>query len=227
MKNKILLLSLVVLFSFAFVTAIPVTDSHQVDITGSTTGETVNLFGVIIQPNLNVSLISVDKTSATTATKVYVWNAVEGLIASADFVGDTATFSSYPILNEGTLYALTVSNEGITPFVVNYAISVPFPISGTNIDYYTGNNEVGFGNWNESYYFDNGSDVLAGIVSVTTEEYVEPPVQQNQVQGLMRFWKFDKLEDTPITGEVTSEPSQTQEISFVTQIINWLKGLFN
>lgn len=66
-------------------------------------------------------------------------------------------------------------------------------------------------------------------ISACEGEY-ELQVEQEQPQGISKFWLFDKLSPT---GEVTSENGQTRiglfsSIgNFFQNILNWFKGLFN
>lgn len=55
---------------------------------------------------------------------------------------------------------------------------------------------------------------------------LEEIVETETTQGVIRFWNFDKLESSPITGDVVEGTSKFSFSIFFQNIWNWIKELF-
>lgn len=131
-------------------------DAHGVtfDASGSTTDQT----GFKINTNNACNLISVTKSPTCTATKakIYSGQPTTGLIDTATFSGDVATFSSPVALTDETDYHVVVDKDGAS-YTWHADTSVAgYPYTATNLDF--------TGSWH------NGADTTTAfsIVSLQT-----------------------------------------------------------
>lgn len=94
-------------------------------------------YGIKFITNRETNIISITKDSSTGATKGYLLNADKSVNATADFVGDTATFSSPIKLTVGTLYYAAVDKNGAS-FTERHKIQNPYPIASGDVNFTTG-----------------------------------------------------------------------------------------
>lgn len=114
----------------------------------------------------DVKLISVTKANGCTATNCYV-SATRGGSAipngTATFSGDTATFSTPPILSANTSYWVFAGSNGSQyTRKLAHTPTYPFPVNGTYFSLITSY-------WNSS---DTTEDILKNITSITIEALV-------------------------------------------------------
>ena len=93
--------------------------------------------GVKIKALKNTYLKSVTKESGCTATKLYLKNTSYDLIATADFVGDVATFATPQAIIKDTSYIINADNDD-NPYTLVRKISGTFPDIQENIEFTTG-----------------------------------------------------------------------------------------
>lgn len=79
-----------------------------------------------------VTLTKVTKGSVATATKAYLLNAAQSVLASADFSGDDATFNY--ALSASTSYFVVGDNDG-SSFNQSYGATSAYPVSGTYLNW--------------------------------------------------------------------------------------------
>ncbi len=114
-------------------------DGHGFDLSG-TTGRT-QIDGFVIYAANQVKVYNMTKSSLSTATKCYIFendsytNPTQ--IDSATFSGDTCSFSSPPILTQGSYYYIGADNEG-GGYTLAYNGGQSYPQIKTNIDFFKG-----------------------------------------------------------------------------------------
>lgn len=100
--------------------------------------------GYRISATTDFNLISITKNSNTSGiTLAYVLNSSKGVIASASFSGNVATFSGDGVaLSSGTTYYLAVDNGG-SSFNSYRRLGVSYPVSGTVVNWTGGLHQAG------------------------------------------------------------------------------------
>jgi len=115
---------------------IPIVDlvEQTHDITMASTSSETGDAGIRFTPLVDAYLVSVDKISTTTgATRLLLLNEGGSDIATATFVGHTATLSTPYLLTAGTVYYITVDDDGGSyTMVYNSAVSYPITKSILN-----------------------------------------------------------------------------------------------
>ncbi len=232
MKNKYLLLLPILLISFAFISATttktygdPIIDNNSIDY--------VNLVvvpgiysGVIIVPNVDVEVISIDKVTLCNSSKAYIWSLGHRL-AEATFVGNTANFSPYVVLEAGTIYSL-LTDEGAETYYTSGSFTSP--ITGTNINWVSGNN--GVADENDSYYYTGGvSDAGHDIQSIVTRNWT---ISTTPTSGAPLHYDdlITPVEQTQLPSDTITTPIAKFSIfqginNFFIKIGMWFKNLFS
>ena len=137
-------------------------------LTGDQTAETQSgKVGLRILTNnaISVNSITVDTTSGTPPTKVYVLNSGQGVIATASIIGSTGTFSSSVSLSNATIYFLAMDKDGASYHLRrDSTASSYFTHAGTNWDWTAGLNWNGVPGTGDNLAF----AIHSADVSVTT-----------------------------------------------------------
>jgi len=113
--------------------------------------------GVKITMNETRKLVSVAKGSSSNPTTCYLEDSSKNVITSAEFSGDTATFSPQPTLTDGVTYYIRTSS-GASAYTYCDVNTASYPFSCTDLDY--------IASWN------GGADSTAGmfaVQSITTD----------------------------------------------------------
>lgn len=115
-------------------------DAHNATWEGTDSVSTMN--GIRIIPNRNVTLISFQKNSNTTATRAYILDASKAVLQNVSYTGVTAIFNYNLVV--GTTYYLADDNSGAT-YTRTFSVGVSplYNINGTNINFTGGLNNGG------------------------------------------------------------------------------------
>jgi len=132
--------------------------------------------GLKIHTNFACKLIKVTKcTTTNNATKCYVKDAANAIVATSNFVGNDATFD-YDLTNN-TDYYVVVDKDGAA-WQEKYVDSTGvFPVAGTNVNFTGG-----------KYNNDNYLQFAWNIVSVTTQISSGPDFTKLQI-NIADSWK--------------------------------------
>lgn len=118
---------------------------------------------------INLSITNVSKFSDSTSTKAYIQtNYTNTPLGTADFVGNTATFSTpVPITQNATYYILLDNNGGSRTWRGD--LSITFPKINNGGTYITGVNQVG----------DNDTGAMIEVINITYQYLTELPFDVN------------------------------------------------
>lgn len=173
--------------------------AHSLSITATST-KSVKC-GFKIKPTNDCVLNSVVKNAGTDATKCYLHTGGGALIGSADFSGNTATFSTPLRMTAGASYQLSVDKAGAN-YTANLNLSVSgYPILNNSLTW-----EAGIENGAS-----NASNAFC-IVSATIEEYSRQDAVIETNAATLSFTPTNYQLYAPTTTSGTG--SVTYDISF-------------
>lgn len=104
--------------------------------TGSESG--TGKSGLKLTTSSACSIVSITKFSSSNATKAYILNSSKGVLATADFSGDVATFATPYDLNASTTYYFAVDKAGASYDSRPDESGVSYPVAQTYWSYTAG-----------------------------------------------------------------------------------------
>lgn len=103
-----------------------------------------------------VSVVSITKKSTCNATKGYILDASKSVLATTDFTGNVATFSTPYLLTASTTYYFTADLNGST-LTSYYGGGVSYPIAGTYFNWTGGQDTAGGDNANTAFNIESAN----------------------------------------------------------------------
>lgn len=121
-------------------------------------------------------LQEIHKSASVTATKAYLLNSSKGILASASFVGNNATFDGTDLLSDETLYYFAVDSESAS-YNEHHKIENNYPYSSTDFNVIIGL-DCGSGGVDSNARVWSISSVVTGDSSLPTTVTLNSPTNQ-------------------------------------------------
>lgn len=147
--------------------------SNTISVTYDTTGTCSDKGGWKANMTTSTYLQEIHKSSSTTATKAYLLDSSKGVISSATFVGNNATFDGEDLLSDETIYYFAVDKDGAS-YTEHHKVENNYPYSSTDFDVITGL-DCGSGGIDSSARVWNIDNVITGDSSLPTTVTLSSP----------------------------------------------------
>ena len=182
-----------------------VVDAHSIA-NGGTEGSQTTMQGCKIETNFPMVITKVTKHANNTSTKCYIRNSAnDTTLATADFVGNDATFS-YVAAN-ATTYSIVTDNDGGS-YTATWSAQFTYPLVDTNFD------------WTAAIGLE--SDRIRNIANITSNTYGTNKIVQTAAQDLpstpTNFQVFAYKDTLTGTGTITADISFDNGANYQTAV---------
>lgn len=131
------------------------------------TGSTTSVTGYRVQITSDCTVISFTKHVSDQATRALIKSDSNVVLATANFVGNVATFSGVLKLDAGTFYRFVVDANGANHNYRYRNVAAPYPIAGNNFNYISGDR---FGTPGNTFPFSIESVTTQNVSKATESE---------------------------------------------------------